>query len=194
MSPRALRNVHLVAAAMFVAAVLVLAVQLITPSPIMVSMGDSEAQATRLSQYFTYGDVAVIVVAAVLCGSSGTYLVLHDRAHRLVSRPADSPDSRARPQSDANDAVEASNDGVDSTAATESARRERWAETAERLRNNEETIYELLVDAGGELPQRNLVEETDLSKATVSRTLDKLEHRGLVERRRDGMGNTIHLQ
>ena len=71
---------------------------------------------------------------------------------------------------------------------------DRWERVVGRLRNNEETIYALLVEADGELPQRDLVESTDLSKATVSRTLDKLERKELVERKRRGMGNVVHLE
>jgi uncharacterized membrane protein len=82
-------------------------------------------------------------------------------------------------------------DAVTDTAPPES---DQWEQMLEKLANNQETIYELLIEADGQLAQRKLVEETDLSKATVSRTLDKLEHRGLVVRKRNGMGNTIHLR
>ncbi|QIB74316.1 MarR family transcriptional regulator [Halogeometricum borinquense] len=192
MNVRALRNTHLVAAVLFVASVLVLAMQLITPSPIMVSMGDSSAQATQLGEYFTYSDVAVVVVAAVLCGASGTYLVLHDRAQQLVEPRRDRSDARSQPA--VNGGVEPSTDASDPDSGTSESPRERWEATAERLQNNEEAVYTALMEANGELPQRKLVEETDLSKATVSRTLDKLEHRELVERERVGIGNTVRLQ
>jgi hypothetical protein len=54
----ALHGKRLSAAAVFVAAVLVLAVQLIAPSPVMVSIGDSGAQTTQLGQYFTSRSLA----------------------------------------------------------------------------------------------------------------------------------------
>jgi len=41
---------------------------------------------------------------------------------------------------------------------------------------------------------RDIVEGTDLSKATVSRTLDTLESKDLVERKRKGMSNVVILQ
>ena len=64
---------------------------------------------------------------------------------------------------------------------------------ADRLRDNEATIYTLLIQADGTLPPRDLVDDTDRSKATVSRSLDSLEQRNLVERKRRGMGNVVHL-
>lgn len=195
MVPRALEKRPLVAAVAFVAAVLVLAVQLITPSPVMVSVGDGGAEATQLGQYFTYSDVAVIAVAAFVCGTSGTYLALHDREDELADpdrSPADGNPAYAAPEANSADGVGTA--GPREGPDREEDRRERWEEVADRLKNNEETIYSMLVDADGELAQRELVEETDLSKATVSRTLDKLENRGLVQRRRNGMGNTVHLR
>jgi hypothetical protein len=187
MDLRPLQRTHLFAAVVFVAAVLVLAVQLITPSPVMVSVGETGAETTTVGQYFTYSEVAVVAVAAVVCGASGTYLLV---GARTDPDPPRSPVEDARPQPIANGGVEPDPPrGGDGGATPE----ERWQETLDGLANNQATIYELLIEADGELPQRTLVEETDLSKATVSRTLDKLEHRGLVERTRDGLGNTVRL-
>lgn len=187
MDLRALQRTHLFAAVVFVAAVLVLAVQLITPSPVMVSVGETGAETTTVGQYFTYSEVVVVAVAAVVCGASGTYLLV---GARTDPDPPRSPAEDARPRPIANGGVEPDPPrGGDDGATPE----ERWQETLDGLANNQATIYELLIEADGELPQRTLVEETDLSKATVSRTLDKLEHRGLVERTRDGLGNTVRL-
>jgi hypothetical protein len=196
MSPRALQRVHLVPAVVFVAAVLVLAVQLLTPSPVVVSVGENGAEATTIGQYFTYGEVSVVAVAAAICGGSGTYLLFHDRARATAERPRRSRDGgedRPRPAGDGGVTTVARRPDVPVGSDDAEAVEERWRETLDRLANNEETLYERLLEADGELPQRTLVEETDLSKATVSRTLDSLEQRGLVERRRDGMGNTVLL-
>jgi uncharacterized membrane protein len=175
MSPRALQRVPLVAAVVFVAGVLVLAVQLFTPSPVVVSVGENGADATTIGQYFTHVEVAVVAVAAAVCGGSGTYLLLHERERSPAERPHRSPSP------DGNRRRAAGDGGVDTSVARATGDaetvEERWQETLDRLADNEATIYELLIDAEGELPQRTLVEETDLSKATVSRTLDNLEHR-----------------
>ncbi|WP_435066733.1 helix-turn-helix transcriptional regulator [Haloplanus sp. C73] len=188
----ALRNGHHLTAVVFVTAILVLAVQLLTPAPIVVSVGENGTQTARVGQYFTHNDVAVLVVASLLCGASGTYLLLHDHVQRLVT-DASSASTETPPQVEPNGTVETRDGGGEANADHEAHVREQWQETATRLTNNEETLYTRLIEADGELPQRTLVEETDLSKATVSRTLDKLEHRGLLERKRNGMGNVIRL-
>ncbi|OYR99297.1 transcriptional regulator [Halorubrum sp. E3] len=190
----ALHGKRLIAAAVFVAAVLVLAVQLITPSPVMVSIGDSSTQTTQLGQYFTYTDVALITVAASLLGASGTYLLLHDYPTPVPTTETATPNTIAnggeRPPT-----RQAISDGHGSGTVQHDTPdpEERWEETADRLRNNEEIVYTVVLDADGKLPQRDIVEGTELSKATVSRTLDTLESKDLVERKRNGMGNVVVL-
>ncbi|WP_436930982.1 helix-turn-helix transcriptional regulator [Halosimplex halobium] len=228
MDPRALHPRHLLAAVAVVAAALVLAVQLISPSPVVVSMGGDGAQTTRIGQYFTYGDVAVVGVSAALLGAAGTYLLVGG-PDQSGTDPHQSDGDPDRPDDRAGDPVRSADAGATqpvadgatraATAAPERAegaagddsgrataadpraadaadpesRREEWEAAAERLTGNEETVFRLVLDAGGELPQREIVEETDLSKATVSRTLDALEHRDLLERKRRGMGNLVTL-
>ena len=189
MNFRPLQHTHLLAAVVFLAAVLVLAVQLITPSPVMVSLGESGTQTTSIGEYFTYREVAVVAVAAFVCGTSGTYLVVHNQAH-VLARQDNGQTRQPRPRVETNGGVVTATAQTDSPPDAET----RWEETLESLSSNEETIYELLIEADGKLAQQTLVEETTLSKATVSRTLDTLEHKDLVERKRNGMGNTIHLQ
>jgi uncharacterized membrane protein len=196
MSPPALQRAHLVAAVVFVAGVLALTVQLLTPSPVVVSVGENGTQATTIGQYFTYTEAAVVAVTAAACGGSGTFLLLYGRgrtSEEQAQRPANLSGRRMRTAGDGGVATGGGRPETAGGSDGSEAVGERWQATLDRLANNEETIYELLVDADGELPQRTLVEETDLSKATVSRTLDTLEQRGLVERRRDGMGNTVLL-
>jgi uncharacterized membrane protein len=50
------------------------------------------------------------------------------------------------------------------------------------------------LESDGVVQQSTIVEETDLSKSHVSRKLDVLESRELVERKRRGMGNVVVLK
>jgi len=70
----------------------------------------------------------------------------------------------------------------------------RWQEVSKTLKDDEMKVYGAILDAGGLMNQGEMVEKTGLSKATVSRTLDLLESKGLVEKRRRGMGNVILLK
>ena len=63
--------------------------------------------------------------------------------------------------------------------------------TVKSLSKNERRIYGLVKDRGVVLSQSEIVEALDLPKSTVSITLDRLEAKGLVEKRKRGMSNVI---
>ncbi len=55
-------------------------------------------------------------------------------------------------------------------------------------------LYDLIGGAGGAIFQSELVDKSGFSKVKVSRILDRLEGRGLLERRRRGMTNIVLLK
>jgi len=59
---------------------------------------------------------------------------------------------------------------------------------------NERKILEFISQKGGAVIQSELVSEFGFSKAKVSRLVDKLELKGLVERRRRGLVNLVVLK
>lgn len=83
---------------------------------------------------------------------------------------------------------------ADDTNSPVEQHRTQFNETTDRLDNTEREIYSMVLDADGEIQQRNIVANTDFSKATVTRTLDSLEAKGLLERKRQGVGNVVVLQ
>jgi len=62
------------------------------------------------------------------------------------------------------------------------------------LQNEEKKVFDLIVTAEGFMFQNDLIEKTGYSKVKVSRILDKLEMKNLVERRRRGMANIVVLK
>jgi uncharacterized membrane protein len=72
--------------------------------------------------------------------------------------------------------------------------KERYKEIFNKLSSDERTVLEKIIDAEGSIFQSELIEKTKFSKAKVTRILDKLEGKGLVERRRRGMSNVIILK
>jgi len=164
-----IRGKTLFAAAIFVASVLVLAFKLLNPTPVQILVEGNTAIMTQVPGLFTYSDVLVIAISLVLMSVSGTYILLHDSI----------------------------------TAATETAptagdaileeRRQRWEELAKTLKNDEQALFKVIMDEGI-VHQSELVEKTGLPKSNVSRALYGLESRGLIERRRRGMGNVVLLK
>lgn len=62
------------------------------------------------------------------------------------------------------------------------------------LPSEEKKIYDLLEADNGAMFQSELVTKSQENKVKVSRILDKLEGRGLIERRRQGMANLVIIK
>ena|SRR3989338_1615755 len=63
-----------------------------------------------------------------------------------------------------------------------------------KLDGDEKRIYEIIREKGGSVYQTDLLKETGLSKVKVTRLLDKLETKDILERKRRGMTNIVVLK
>jgi uncharacterized membrane protein len=66
--------------------------------------------------------------------------------------------------------------------------------TISTLKGDERKICETIKESGGAIFQSDLIEKAGFSKVKVSRILDKLEGKGLIERRRRGMTNLVLMK
>lgn len=86
---------------------------------------------------------------------------------------------------------------VESVTAEETAETESAIDDERLLRaldDDSRAVYQVLVEAGGTIPQREIAVRTGFSASKVSRVLDKLGRKGLVVRERDGMANRVTLK
>lgn len=63
-----------------------------------------------------------------------------------------------------------------------------------KLDPDEKTVYDLVKQKEGSAYQTDLIKETGFSKVKITRVLDKLELKGIIERKRRGMTNIIVLK
>ncbi|AFZ74522.1 helix-turn-helix transcriptional regulator [Natronobacterium gregoryi] len=173
MFPNALRDGRVVGATLLVVSTFVLGVQLLNPPELVVATSGHDATVGTVGYYFPYQNAVIVAIAASTFGATTTFLVLETRY-----ASSDTADDSTVTADDADPA----------------AQRRNWEETAAELSATERVVYETALKAGGKIPQRDIVEQTDLSKATVSRTLGTLESRDLLARERRGMGNVVVLQ
>jgi uncharacterized membrane protein len=68
-----------------------------------------------------------------------------------------------------------------------------WEETAKTLKKNEQALYKAILDEGI-TNQSEFVDKTCLSRSDISISLYLLESKGLIERKRLGMGNVVLLK
>jgi uncharacterized membrane protein len=160
-------------AVVFVASVVVLAFKFLTPTPVQILVEGNTVITSQVPGLFTYTDVFVIAIALISMSVSGTYLLLHDLIGAEGSAYTNSASSAA--------------------SVIIEERRQRWEEVAKTLKNDEQILYKAIIDEGI-INQSVLVETTGLPKSNVSRALYGLESRGLIERRRRGMGNVVLLK
>ncbi len=62
------------------------------------------------------------------------------------------------------------------------------------LAGDEKTVYDLILRAGGEMLQKDLVIRAKMSNAKISRTVDHLESRGILSKERHGATNRLRIQ
>jgi len=64
----------------------------------------------------------------------------------------------------------------------------------DKLDGDDKKVLGFVIDSEGSVFQSELVSKTNLSKVKVTRILDRLEGKGLIERKRRGMTNVVILK
>ena len=136
----------------------------VNPTPIQISVEGSDVQFSNVPVLFNLMDCVILVIFAFILGITTMYLVL----------------------------AEARTDRKIEEKGMEEQKR--WEHTMKTLKDDEKTTYETIFLEDGLMYQSDLVKETGFSHAKVTRCLDALENRGLLERRRKGMGNIVLLR
>ncbi|KYC46318.1 MAG: MarR family protein [Candidatus Methanofastidiosum methylothiophilum] len=72
--------------------------------------------------------------------------------------------------------------------------KEAYEEIMRTMNNEEKIVLESIINSNGTIFQSELTDKTNFNKVKVTRILDKLEGRGIIERRRRGMTNVIILK
>ncbi|NIO45006.1 MAG: hypothetical protein GTN36_05645 [Candidatus Aenigmarchaeota archaeon] len=72
--------------------------------------------------------------------------------------------------------------------------KENYKKIMRNLNKDEKFVLEKIIEADGTIFQSDLVDKTKFTKVKVSRILDRLEGRGLIEKRRRGMANIVVLK
>lgn len=166
----------IIGSAFFVASVLVLSLKLLLPTPINVYIQQTgnPTLVDQVQGFYSWSDVITVLVAAIVLGWSGSVILSSSSSRPVVPQGAGDKGQEWK------DAFE--------------KRKGAFEEIADGLKEDEASVLRAIIASDGMIMQGELVEKTGLPKSTVSKCLDALEVRGLVERRRRGMGNVILLK
>jgi len=127
---------------------------------------------SRIPGFFTLGDVAIIVASSIALSASGMYLLFFSGTEKPTGLAGKAATGRMMLEE----------------------RKGRWEDMSKTLKDDEQKTYKAIIDSEGVVNQSELVGKTGLPKSSVSRALDLLESKGLVERKRRGMGNVVLLK
>lgn len=151
-------------ACVFIVSVFLVMLKLMNPTEIHIYLEGEETILSQLVKSYTFYDVALLIVSSLAAGMSVMYLLVFD----------------APPKTTGDLVLENRFSKYESIIPT--------------LKDDEQRIIQAVIDAEGIIAQSELPGLTGISRSNVSRALDLLESRGLVERRRRGMGNIILLR
>jgi len=160
-------------AALFIASVFVLGMKLMNPTPIQIVIDGDEPIINQIPGVFTTSDMIILVVTSIILGICLMYLLTFEPAEYVKISEVHSLNPN-------NSVIE--------------QRKIEWENVIKTLKEDEQKIYREIIDSDGIINQSELTGKTSFSKSNVCRILDILESRGLVERRRRGMGNVVMLK
>lgn len=72
--------------------------------------------------------------------------------------------------------------------------KENYQGVMKTLQDDEKIVFKKIIESEGSMFQSDLVGKTSFPKVKVTRILDKLEGKGLIERKRRGMTNVVILK
>jgi len=82
----------------------------------------------------------------------------------------------------------------DNSYVTKKINKKNYSSILLDLSKDEKFIYEKIIDSQGTIYQSSLVDNINYTKVKVTRILDKLEGKNLIERKRRGMTNIVILK
>lgn len=150
-------------ALLFAVSVFTFVGKLLMPTPIQIIIQGEEPLVVGQVLSYTGADIAVISISAVAVGISVFYLVASGFETSSV--------------------LPAGMGGNSSKLDMELVLR--------LLDGDARTVFSVIVEAGGEVLQKDLPIQTNFSKVKITRTLDYLEAKGLIIRKRHGMTNKV---
>jgi hypothetical protein len=156
--------------AVFVASIVVLGLKLLNSASFTINVEGGESSLIPISGFYTFTDVMIVSVSSSLLGISLMYLLLPQQG-----------EDQQLPQ-------------VNMLNMLLEDRKTKWRKIAVALKDDVQKVYETILDSDGIILQRELTEKTGFSKTKISRCLDTLELKDLIERKRRGMSNIVLLK
>lgn len=156
--------------AVFVASIVLLGLKLLNSVSFTIVVEGGESSIIPISGFYTLNDVMIVAVLSSFVGISMMYLLLSNLGESTELSQVNMPDILLE------------------------ERKNEWKKIAISLKDNTQKVYETILESDGIILQSELIEKTGFSKTKVTRCLDDLELKVLIERKRRGMSNIVLLK
>ena len=160
-----IRRNEIFAAILLILSVVVLVVRLLHKDPIGFIVSEGKILPIENSHYFTINDLLLSIIFAWIGGTASLYLLI-GREEMIVKKES----------------------------SAESTVKDKYSYIAHLLKSDEKNIFDLIIKKNGEILQKDLVNESQMSIVQISRILDRLEKKHLIEKKRYGATNKIILK
>jgi DNA-binding transcriptional ArsR family regulator len=169
---------------------LILASALLTPTPVT---ADHMGTGTTTSSVYPIGNVIAAILGSFMFTFGFFFFMQGDERRISLPRPfavanVTVSHLRSKPVDETNSVSEdeVQHPGTDKPEENQLILR--------LLSGDERIIFRTLMDSGGETLQKEIIVKTKMSDAKVSRTIDRLEEKGLISKARYGVTNKIKIE
>ena len=122
--------------------------------------------------FHTNISIALMIIILLV----GLYLIFFSREEKIITR------------------IETKIKKVKEQVKPKQLTKENYKQVMSKMEEDDKKVFEKVLDSQGSIMQSELVEKTGFTKVKISRILDKLEGRALIERKRRGMTNVVVLK
>lgn len=135
---------------------------------ITISINNGMVEFEKTQKIYFFNDILLVSVSSIFLGFSLMYLFILSLSLESTKKSAE---------------VNLFNDD----------KQKKWKDHLETLTGDEQEIYQIIYNAEGEILQKDII-VSNFSRSKITRLLDYLEKRGLIERKSYGMTNKVVLK
>ena len=157
-----LKKIEVIAAVLLLLSIFIIGFRLLHKEPLGFIIQNGNVIPIENTNYFTINDILIVIIFSWIGGMAALYLLLSKTEASL-------PQQKAQ----------------------EGSAKDKYGYISNLLKPDEKNIFNIILHKNGEILQKDLVNEAQMSIVRVSRILDRLEKKNLVEKKRYGATNKI---
>ena len=149
-----------------IASLVLLFDKLFTPQPIQITLQSGQEITTSAAEYFSLGEVLLLIISAFLIGTASTYLFYNSEREKEKKQDLHAPEPNVSV----------------------------YEHILPLLKTDEKRAIAALLESNGEMQQNKLAAKLGVSKVKATRVLHGLQQKNLITKERHGLTNMVKLK